>query len=39
MMYAQALATMLAEAAELWSSRLAPPWPVVHPILYDARRS
>lgn len=34
----RARAAMAPAAAALWTSPLAPPWPVVHPILYDARR-
>lgn len=35
----ETLATLSADAAALWTSPLARPWPVVHPVLYDARRA
>lgn len=39
LVFASAPDTLAEEAFDLWCSPLAPPWPVVHPVLYDARRA
>jgi SAM-dependent methyltransferase len=39
LVFASAPDTLAEDAFALWTSPLARPWPVVHPVLYDARRS